>query len=167
MTPRPIFDSAGNRVRFNTGPPVKSGRSPRKSTTNENPEHQFQVSVAEALLWALPDDHPFTANAAGVRVSMHVAVKMKAAGVKRGWPDIQILFPSAVTRYIELKAGASLSVEQKSFRDRCIATGRDIWARAKPAGESGLDEVEAILLRWKVPLRMPLAEANRYHGGKR
>ena len=88
---------------------------------------------------------------------MHVAVKMKAAGVRRGWPDIQILFPSGVTRYVELKAKQSLSDEQKAFRAACEATGRDLWAMART-----LEDVEAALLRWKVPVLRPLAQAHRY-----
>lgn len=156
-----IKGADGRPVFHLRGPPTKSrtGRKVRSDTggKHEDSEHQFQVEVAAALVWALPDDYLWTANAAGVRVSMHVATKMKAAGVRRGWPDMQILFPSAVTRFIELKADGSLSVEQKAFRDRCLATGRDIWATART-----LIEVESALLRWKVPLRMPLSYANRY-----
>jgi hypothetical protein len=135
---------------------------PTANRKNDDPEHQFQCEVAEALKWALPDDYPFTANAAGVRVAMSVAVKMKGAGVKRGWPDIQILCPSAVTRYIELKVDAGLSKEQRDFRDFCLATGRDIWALCRT-----LEEVEDVLVRWRIPLNMRLAEANRYSAGRR
>jgi hypothetical protein len=123
------------------------------------PEHNFQAAhVIPALTWALPDGWLFTASATGVRLSMQVAVKMKAAGIKRGWPDIQILGPDGITRYIELKApDGNLSREQRAFRDHCLTSGRDIWGRAKT-----LDEVEAILLRWGIDLKMPLAQANRY-----
>lgn len=147
---KPIFDSSGARVRHYSLGPAKAKR------TNNDPEHQFQVQVAAALEWAMPD-WPWTSDASGVRVGMQTAKKMKEAGVKRGNPDIRILFPSAVTRYVELKADGSLSKEQKEFRDFCIATGRDIWAMART-----LDQVQAILLRWKVPLKMPLAYADRY-----
>lgn len=142
---------------YSLGPSAAKAPGHNKGQKVGDPEHQFQVDVVTALEWALPEDHPYTANAAGVRVSMHVATKMKASGVKRGWPDIQILFPSAVTRFVELKAESSLSKEQKAFRDRCLATGRDIWAMART-----LDQVQAILLHWKVPLKMPLSYADRY-----
>lgn len=150
-------------VRDSSGRPVfafRHGAAQRQAQRkNEDPEHQFQVQVVGYLRFALPPEYVWTANAAGVRVSMHVAVKMKAAGVRRGWPDIQILFPSAVTRYIELKAKQSLSDEQKAFRAACQATGRDIWAMART-----LEEVEAALLRWRIPVLCPLAKANRYAG---
>lgn len=154
---KPIHDSTGARVRHYSRSTATDGRGKRRTTPNDDPEHRFQCEVVEALTWAVPDDYKWTANAAGVRVSMHVAKKMKAAGVRRGWPDLQILFPSAVTRYIELKVKAGLSTDQEDFRDACLATGRDIWALCRT-----LDEVEVVLRRWNVPLKMPLRRANRY-----
>lgn len=125
---------------------------------NADPEHRFQVAVATYLTYALPAGYHFTANPAGMRTTMNVAVKNKAAGVRRGWPDMQILFPTGVTRYIELKIDADLSKDQKDFRTACTVTGRDIWSLART-----IEEVEAALLRWKVPVRCPVNHANRYH----
>jgi hypothetical protein len=138
-------------------PPQKKRR--RAVRKVGQPEHNFQAAhVIPALTWALPDGYVFTASATGVRLSAPVAVKMKQAGVRRGWPDIQILFPDGVTHYIELKApDGNLSKEQRDFRDACQRTGRDIWAKARD-----LDEVEHALRRWGVPLKMPLSQANRY-----
>jgi len=131
------------------------GRTRRKA---DDPEHRFQVGVVEYLTYALPPDHRFTASAAGARMGMNTAKKLKDAGVRRGWPDIQILFPSGVTRYIELKSlKGPLRPDQIEFRDACVATGRDIWAMART-----LEEVESTLLRWRVAVRAPLAKANRY-----
>jgi hypothetical protein len=136
---------------YGRGPASKAAR------TNDDPEHRLQCQVADYLKYALPPEYEWTANAAGVRVGMQTAVKMKAAGVRRGWPDIQILFPSAVTRYIELKAGSSLSPEQRDFRVRCERTGRDIWAMAK-----SVDAVEAALIRWGITPLCSISGANRY-----
>lgn len=138
----------------------RHGPAQRRVRQNDDPEHRFQVSVIRYLQYALPPEYLFTANAAGVRVSMNVAVKMKAAGVRRGWPDIQILFPSAVTRYLELKADTGLSQEQRDFRDACKATGRDIWALCRT-----LEQVEAALIRWGIKPKCGVDAANRYRGG--
>lgn len=135
---------------FRRGPPMYD----KKRAKHDDPEHQLQVQLVGMLKLALPGDHPFTANAAGVRVNMGVAVKMKAAGVVRGWPDVQILFPSAVTRYAEIKAGSSLSVEQKAFRAACAATGRDIWDLWKSP-----EDLWAGLERWRVPVRCSFERA--------
>ena len=148
-------------VRDSSGRPVfafRHGAAQRQAQRkNEDPEHQFQVQVVGYLRYALPPEHVWTANAAGVRVSMHVAVKMKAAGVRRGWPDLRILFPSGVTRFIEVKAGQGLSPEQREFRDFCAATGRDIWALAK-----SVEDVEAALLRWRIQPLCSINRASRY-----
>lgn len=114
------------------------------------PEHRLQMQVKQFLTYCLPLPGPdyveWTASAAGVRVSPTVAVKMKASGVRRGWPDLQFLFPDGVTRYIEMKAGAALSPEQRAFRDRCAPHG--IFAVCR-----SVEEVDAALRGWGVKLR--------------
>lgn len=112
------------------------------------PEHKLQVSVREYLMIALPPSVEWTANAAGVHVTMQTANKMKAAGVRRGWPDLQFLFPDGVTRYIELKVNASLSPEQRAFRDRCAKLRPDMWALCR-----SVDDVCTTLKGWGAPLR--------------
>lgn len=120
--------------------------------TRDNPEHRLQRGVREYLVIALPDTIEWTANAAGVTLGatkearMRQGRKSKAAGVRRGWPDLQFLFPDGVTRYIELKAGSGLSPEQREFRDRCEPHG--IWAKC-----CSVDEVAAQLMAWGVELR--------------
>jgi hypothetical protein len=82
----------------------------------------------------------------GAHMHIRTATKAKSMGVKRGWPDLQFLFPDGVTRYIELKAGASLSPEQKAFRDYAEPLG--IWALGR-----SLPEVDAQLKAWGAKLR--------------
>jgi len=100
------------------------------------------------LAKTLPPNVEWTANAAGVPVHIRTANMMKAAGVRRGWPDLQFLFPDGVTRFVELKAGASLSSEQRAFRDRCQAIRPDLWAVCR-----SVDEVADTLRAWGVRLR--------------
>ena len=113
------------------------------------PEHKLQVSVAEMLDFGLPRGTWWTANAAGVRVLPGVAWKMKAAGVRRGWPDLQILCPDGKTRYIELKAGAGLSLEQRAFRDHAKPLG--LWALAR-----SVDDVADAISGWGITMRARL-----------
>jgi hypothetical protein len=138
-----------SRTRY---PAARAGR--RK---NDDPEQRLQVAVVTYLTYALPPAYLWTADASGARVGMQTAIKLKNAGVKRGNPDIRILFPSAVTRYIEVKAGTGLSAEQIAFRDFCQATGRDIWALART-----VEDVDAALRRWGVTPKCPVEKANRY-----
>lgn len=111
-----------------------------------NPEMRLQIDIKQYLVVALPPEIEWTASAAGVPVHVRTATQMKSAGVRRGWPDLQFLFPDGVTRYIELKAGAGLSPEQREFRDRCAA--HDIWALCR-----SIDDVATALTRWGAKLR--------------
>ena len=113
------------------------------------PEHKLQVSVAQMLTFGLPPSIWWTANAAGVRVLPGVAGKMKAAGVRRGWPDLQILCPDGKTRYIELKVKATLSPEQRAFRDHAKPLG--LWALAR-----SVDDVADAISGWGVEMRVRL-----------
>lgn len=111
------------------------------------PEFLLQKSIREYLVVALGPEVEWTANAAGVRVTTQTANKMKGAGVRRGWPDFQFLFPDGVTRYIEVKAPeGSLSPDQRAFRDRCAPHG--IWALAR-----SIEDVARALTGWGVKLR--------------
>lgn len=115
------------------------------------PEARLQMDVRRYLMICLPPAHTpgsviWTASLAGVNLSMQAANKAKSMGVSRGWPDLQFLFPDGVTRYIELKAGASLSPEQRDFRDRTTPHG--IFAVCR-----SVEEVAATLRGWGAVLR--------------
>ena len=82
---------------------------------NRSPEHDIQVKLARyidllGLLWC--------ASAGGMRTGIRTAVKMKAAGYKKGCPDIMIFEPRAeyCGLFIELKtATGTASPSQKAF----------------------------------------------------
>lgn len=115
-----------------------------------NPEHKLQCAIADYLDAALLGTGVvWTANCAGGKASQFRANQMKAAGLKRGWPDLQALLPNGQVVFIEIKtATGSLSPEQRSFRDKCQATGCDIWALAR-----SVEDVAAAFTRWGVRLR--------------
>lgn len=123
----------------------------------------LQIRIANYLDASLPPTHIYTASAMGVYLPMKTAQALKDMGGKRGWGDYQILFPSAVTRFIEAKAGTGrLTPEQEAFRDFCYATGRDIWALAH-----SVEDVHEALVRWKVPVRCGPEGGDRYAVGWR
>ena len=132
--------------------------SPRRR--NASPEHDFQCDVVRWLLEREATGRLFvfdwTASAAGVRVTPHVAKKMKAAGVRAGWPDLQFALVGGRTAYIELKAGASLSPLQRQFR--LWAEPKGLWALART-----IEQVETALIGWGAltpdPVALAAAEA--------
>lgn len=134
----------------------------RAKKKNDAPEHLFQVQVAQYLRYALPDGYIFTASQAGAKMSKATAGKAKAAGQSRGWPDIQILGPDNVTRYIELKApGGTLTLQQREFANRCVDAVKfgnpHIWAAAWT-----IEHVETALHAFRITPRRTIAQTNRY-----
>lgn len=117
-------------------------KTPRRAA----PETRLQISVKQYLNMCLDPAVQWTASLTGVHLTIQAATRAKAMGVRRGWPDLSFLFPDGVTRYIELKAGASLSPEQREFRDAAAPHG--IWAVCR-----SVDEVEATLRGWGVKMR--------------
>lgn len=117
-------------------------RAPKRSS----PEAALQIEIKKYLTVALPPSILCTASLAGAHLHVRTATKAKAMGVQKGWPDLQFLFPDGVTRYIELKAGASLSPEQKAFRDYAEPLG--IWALGR-----SLEDVVKTLRGWGAQLR--------------
>lgn len=105
------------------------------------PEATLQITVKQYLVYCLPAGILWTASLTGTNLSIRAATKAKAMGVRRGWPDFSFLFPDGVTRFIELKAGASLSPEQREFRDHANPHG--IWAVCR-----SVEEVAAALRGW-------------------
>lgn len=122
---------------------------------NDDPEHQLQRDWCVCIGEVLPPVVDWTANAAGVRVTPRTAAKMKEAGVRRGWGDLQFLFPDRITRYIEAKVPGvgRLSAEQKAMRDRWSPLG--IWEVA-----NCWDQVEEALARWCAENRLVLGPLN-------
>lgn len=111
-----------------------------------NPETRLQIDVKQYLTLCLPDDVEWTASLVGTFLTPQARTRAKAMGVRPGWPDLQFLLPDGRTYFIELKAGSSLSEEQRAFRDRAKPHG--IWAVCR-----SVDEVEVQLLLWGVRLR--------------
>ncbi len=110
------------------------------------PETRLQIDIKQYLTVALGPEIYWTASLTGTYLSMAARTRAKAMGVQRGLPDLLFVFPDGITRFIELKAGASLSPEQRDFRDRCAA--HDIWALAR-----SIDDVATALTRWGAKLR--------------
>lgn len=100
------------------------------------------------LEWALPPAVYWTSSLTGASLSMNARLKAKAAGVRRGLPDMLFVFPDGITRFIELKrpGGGSLSAEQKDFQARFEPLGIFRVARS-------VEEVEQALRDWGAPLR--------------
>lgn len=75
--------------------------------------------------------------------SMTEAVRLKAAGVKRGVPDLLVILSSGQVAFIEVKAGkGKLRPEQEDFANMCVLRGTR-WAMI-----NNLDQVKPLLEAW-------------------
>ena len=66
------------------------GQKPKRK--NKSPEHDIQVKLV-ALLNSMTPKPLYTATVGGVRLAIHTAKKMKAAGYSKGVPDMLIFEP--------------------------------------------------------------------------
>lgn len=138
---------------FKRGP--KGARKPRS-----NPEHALQVEIVRFLKYTLPPDVLFTASLAGAYLGPAQRAKMSAAGLARGWPDLQFIIRRR-TFYIELKAPIAVvsrtperygTLDDPDLSDDQVmvlsALNPEAWAICRSVAE-----VEAVMGRWGVRLR--------------
>lgn len=115
----------------------------RPHAKRRSPERALHMSVEAFLRRAWPDDLPYTHFPAGELRDARTAGKLKAMGLKPGWPDFQFILPNGQFAGLELKAKAGiLTEEQMAVRDRMLAL------RCGYATARSVDEVEAILAGW-------------------
>ena len=70
-------------------------------------EHQNQTQFHTWFCYQYPKYiNNFNSSLVGVRLPIQAAVRAKAVGVRKGWPDIQIMIPNAFYNglFIEMKS---------------------------------------------------------------
>jgi len=112
-------------------------------------EHALQVAVARMLAIVLDPEKTWWSgidHGAGKMTPASAGLR-RARGVKRGLPDIIILFNSGLLG-IELKSDKGrLSPEQIEAGNYWISLGHDIVVARS------LEDVQEILLAWNIPMR--------------
>lgn len=113
---------------------------PFRATASETSIH-MQVERFLRLAW--PSDLPYTHFPAGERRDERTGGKLLSMGLKRGWPDFQLLLPGGRIAFIELKRGdGQLSDDQAEFRRKAIALGCGYQTCRS------VEEVDATITRW-------------------
>mgnify|MGYP001617655936 CR=1 FL=1 len=129
-----------NPLRF-TIPGTKGRR--RRPVQRERGLHR---AVAEYLALALPPDCAWTTFPAGSGGKARGG-QLKAAGLRPGWPDIQVLHRGRFLG-IELKSVTGrLSPAQQLCMEAILRAG-GVWAEAR-----SVEDVQRILVAFGVPLR--------------
>ena len=118
-------------------------------TRRNRPEDALHITVAQFLDLALPKDACWTTVEHGGKRTKTEAGKLKAKGVKAGWPDVQIVYCQRLILF-ELKApGGTLSPAQKLIHAQLSLAGALVY----PGACTRIEEVEGFLRGAGVPLR--------------
>jgi hypothetical protein len=97
---------------------------PRKAPMNRPKESVLHFAVAKLLREHCLPDWLWTHIASGELRDVRTAAKLKAMGVRRGWPDFILVPPIGQLHSLELKrAGEVLSDDQEAFQLHCIRHG--------------------------------------------
>ena len=114
--------------------------------TRRHEEDDLHMTVAQFLDLALPEDAVWTTIEHGGKRDKREAGRLKAKGVKPGWPDIIILYRGRMVA-IELKSEKGrLSPAQKAMHTRLTLAGALVYTA------TCLEAVEGFLSAF-MPLR--------------
>lgn len=108
-------------------------------TRRKHDEDDLHMTVAAFLDLALPEDAVWTTVEHGGKRGKREAARLKAKGLKSGWPDIQIIYEGRSIN-IELKApSGTVSKVQRAMHERLTLAGALVYtARC-------IEEVEGFL----------------------
>lgn len=116
-------------------------------TRRANPEDDLHMATAQFLDLALPEDACWTTVEHGGKRGKREAGRLKAKGVKPGWPDILIIWRGRAFT-IELKAPNGRLSESQKIRQPMIRQ-----AGAPVAICRRIEEVEGTLHGWGLRLK--------------
>ena len=90
---------------------------PLMSKLTESASQEYIIKWARLSVKTYPALSMLYGTMNGVRLSIGAAMKCKRQGMQKGWPDLQLMYPSGKWHglFIELKreSGGTLSIEQK------------------------------------------------------
>ncbi len=120
------------------------------ATARQAPELALHVAVSRFLRAALPGDATYTTFPLGGGGYAR-GQRLKAMGTRAGWPDLQVLYAGHAF-LIELKSpDGRLSEDQLCTHRRIVNAGCPVLVARS------LEEVDAALRNWGIPLRARVA----------
>tara|TARA_R110002020_G_scaffold462012_1_gene681273 strand:- start:148 stop:498 length:351 start_codon:yes stop_codon:yes gene_type:complete len=103
-------------------------------------EAQLQNLVADYLRVALPDGSVFHHSPNEGKSHVAHRIKLKKAGMRTGWPDLEIFCPNTKPIFIELKVGRNRVTPQQNETLNNLASCGCVTAVCKT-----LDEVRKVI----------------------
>jgi len=129
---------------------VRNGKASlraRKPKTKSDPpsEHSIQVDTVNELSLRLRPEVLMFAVPNGALRHPNVAKKLKAEGVRPGWPDLGFAYEEGKTAWIEMKTDQGhLSTPQEGIRYRLEAMGH-LYGVART-----VEQALALCWRWRL-----------------
>ena len=122
---------------------------PRKAPRERPKELSLHVSIVKLLRDHGREDWQWCHPASGEKRDARTGAKLKAMGVKPGWPDIILISPSGQFHGLEFKRrGGSLSGGQESFATWCVANNiPHVVARTSNEALAALDAWGALRIK--------------------
>lgn len=138
----------------------KRAGSLKPKAVRANPEHKLQVDVVRYLTYVLPEGALFTASLAGVHLGAMQRDKASAAGLRAGWPDLQLVWGHQMF-FIELKRPLTATSRRPELLGTLHDPGlsddqRTVLFALKPGSWAvcrSVEEVEFALEKWQIPTR--------------
>jgi hypothetical protein len=97
---------------------------PREAPASRPKEITLHMAAAKVLRDHCLSDWQWTHVGAGELRDIRTAGKLKATGVRRGWPDFVLVPPIGRLHCLELKRqGEELSEDQENFQIWCVRHG--------------------------------------------
>jgi hypothetical protein len=116
---------------------------PRRAPLERPKEIALQMQVAALLRKHAKPLWRWSHFPAGERRDARTSAKLRAMGLRKGFPDFILISPQGVFHGIELKRrGGVLSEEQKDFQTWAIARG------VPHSVAQSMDDVRAVLEHW-------------------
>ena len=116
-------------------------------TRRRHDEDDLHMAVAQFLDLALPEDACWTTVEHGGKRGKREAGRLKAKGVRPGWPDIEIMWQRRA-HFIELKAPKGLLSDNQIDTHLALKQAGALIATCRC-----VEEVEGTLRGWGLPLR--------------
>jgi hypothetical protein len=111
------------------------------------PEARLQKSIVDFVRYVAPDVLIFAVPNGGYRRPAEAGI-LNATGVVAGIPDLCVILPCGLVRFLEVKAdGGSLSRNQRAILDRLMSM------QVPYAVVRSIEDVRTAFQHWRIPTR--------------
>lgn len=112
------------------------------------PKQQSEQAIQEAVAaWSRRGGYLFHADPLGLLRGIRGGMRAKAAGARKGWPDLVYLLAGGRSVYVELKRlrGGVVSPEQEEVHGEMRAAGHEVHVVRAVDGRDAIAQIRGLL----------------------